>query len=112
MNIRFFFVKDRVDKKEIRIEYCPTEKMRADYFTKPLQGKLFYIHRDDIMNIDPSSPYHSGHRSVLGTSESALKVRDNEQPGPELVEADEMKKGLSYRDALVSGSSKAVKAVK
>jgi glutamine synthetase len=26
---------------------------------------LFYKIRDFIMNIDPTSPYHSGHRSVL-----------------------------------------------
>jgi len=45
VNIRFFFVKDLVDKKEIEIAYCPTETMLADYFTKPLQGKLFHLHR-------------------------------------------------------------------
>jgi hypothetical protein len=41
ISIRFFFVKDRVDKGEFTIEYCPTECMLADYFTKPLQGALF-----------------------------------------------------------------------
>ena len=30
MNIRFFFIKDQVDSKEIRIEYCPTGDMIAD----------------------------------------------------------------------------------
>ena len=49
VNIRFFFVKDLVDKKEIEIVYCPTETMLADYFTKPLQGKLFHLHRAVIM---------------------------------------------------------------
>ena len=42
MNIRFFFVKDQVASKEIRIEYCPTKEMVADFFTKPLQGSQFY----------------------------------------------------------------------
>ena len=37
----YFFVKDRLDKKEFRLEYCPTGNMIADYFTKPLQGALF-----------------------------------------------------------------------
>ena len=46
---RYFFVKDRVDQGEMRIEYCPTELMIADYFTKPLQGKLFIYMRDIIM---------------------------------------------------------------
>ena len=31
INIRCFFVKDRVDKKEVKIEYCPTENMLADF---------------------------------------------------------------------------------
>ena len=31
------------------IEYCPTYKMGADYFTKPLQGKPFNFMRDVIM---------------------------------------------------------------
>ena len=39
--------------------------MHADFFTKPLQGMLFYRLRDLIMNIAPESPYHSSHRSVL-----------------------------------------------
>ena len=40
-NIRYFFVKDMVDKKLVRVLYCPTGKMLADLFTKPLQGSLF-----------------------------------------------------------------------
>lgn len=59
------FVKDRVSNGEVRIEYCPTEEMWGDFFSKPLQGKLFFGFRDLIMNIDPSSLYHSSHRSVL-----------------------------------------------
>jgi hypothetical protein len=41
INIRYFFIKDRVDKKEVSILYCPTEDMIADFFTKPLQGVKF-----------------------------------------------------------------------
>ena len=39
MNIPYFFVKDQVDNKEIKIEYLGTEDMTADFFNKPLQGK-------------------------------------------------------------------------
>ena len=49
IDVRYFFTKDRVKKKEIEIEYCPTELMIADFFTKPLQGKTFKIYRDLIM---------------------------------------------------------------
>ena len=31
------------------MEYCPTDLMLADYFTKPLQGKLFRRYWNIIM---------------------------------------------------------------
>ena len=49
VHIRYFFVKDRVEKGEVKVEYCPTLQMVADYFTKPLQGSLFNKLRDVIM---------------------------------------------------------------
>ena len=49
IDIRYFFVKDRVDKKELEIKYCPTYMMLADFFTKPLQGKAFRVYRDVLM---------------------------------------------------------------
>jgi hypothetical protein len=67
MNIRYFHIKDRVDSKEMTIQHCPTADMLADFFTKPLQGRLFYKLRDQIMNLDSNSLYHSNHRSVLRT---------------------------------------------
>ena len=50
INIRYFFVKDRVDAGEIFIEYCPTERMLADILTKPLQGPAFREMRDLLLN--------------------------------------------------------------
>ena len=49
IDIRYFFTKDRVDKGEFKIEYCPTYNMVADYFSKPLQGRVFKFMRDIIM---------------------------------------------------------------
>ena len=49
INVRYFFIADRIKSKEIRIEYCPTGIMLADYFTKPLQGLIFRELRDMIM---------------------------------------------------------------
>ena len=47
--MQYFFIKDMVDKEEITIIYCPTEYMVADFFSYPLQGKLFVKFRDIIM---------------------------------------------------------------
>jgi hypothetical protein len=52
INIRFFFIKDRISGGEIELEYCPTDQMVGDYFTKPLQGAKFFFFRKIIMGED------------------------------------------------------------
>jgi hypothetical protein len=49
IDVRYFFIADRVKSGEIRIEHCPTGIMIADYFTKALQGAMFKKLRDMIM---------------------------------------------------------------
>ncbi len=56
MNIKYFFIKDRVEKGEVAIVFCPTNEMVADLFTKPLQGQAFRKFRAMIMNVDPAIP--------------------------------------------------------
>ena len=51
IKIQYFFVTNRIEAKELLIQHCPTLDMIADYFTKPLQGKLFRKFRDLIMGI-------------------------------------------------------------
>jgi hypothetical protein len=77
IDIRYFFVKDRVYQGEVCLEYCPTADKLADFFTKPLQGNLFYKFRDRIMNIDSNSQNHSSHRSVLKVSMHNSNCVDN-----------------------------------
>ena len=67
MKIRYFFVKDQIDSKEIRVEYCPTKRMLGDFFTKPTQGRLFQWQRDQIMGLDEDSEYYSGIKSIDAT---------------------------------------------
>ena len=50
INIRYFFVKDRVEQGDVKIEYKPTGEMIADILTKPLQGSLFARLRDLLLN--------------------------------------------------------------
>ena len=52
-HIIYIFFWDRLDKEELKIEYCPTQMMLTDYFTKPLKGKVFKIFRDVIMGYKP-----------------------------------------------------------
>ena len=46
-------MKDRVDKGEVSIKYCPLIHMLADFFTKPLQGRIFEIYSDVLMGRKP-----------------------------------------------------------
>jgi hypothetical protein len=83
-------VTNKIQNKEITLAYCPTDKMVADFFTKPLQGQKFRHFRDFILNIDPTDDivllnvsfgsippssnhgcsflHHGNHRSVLNGS--------------------------------------------
>ena len=51
INIRYFFITDRVANGEVTIKWCPTADMVGDYMTKPLQGNIFRKFRDIIMGI-------------------------------------------------------------
>jgi len=52
INIRYFYIKDVIDRGELEIEYCNTDDMIADYFSKPLQGEKFRKFRREIMNLE------------------------------------------------------------
>ena len=51
INVRYFFIKDKVDQGDIEIVYCPTRDMLGDYFTKPLQGNQFRKFRERILGL-------------------------------------------------------------
>ena len=51
INIRYFFITDRIENGELEVQYCPTDNMVADFFSKPLQGSKFTEFRKLIMNI-------------------------------------------------------------
>ena len=51
INIWYYFVTDRIDKKELSVEWCPTGDMIGDFMMKPNQGALFKRFRDQIMGV-------------------------------------------------------------
>ena len=51
MNIRYFFIADVQKRQHITIDYCPTDEMIGDFFTKPVRGAKFRRFRNIIMNI-------------------------------------------------------------
>ena len=104
---KYFWVKDRVDKGQVRIQYCPTRLMLADYFTKALQGKLFaflreiimgYRHIDEIL-LDPSFPLKERveniSKNVTGNNGTKHITRDEE-----LAKREDEKR--TYADVVMS----------
>ena len=49
-NIKYFYITDLIERKEVQIKYCPSDAMLADYMTKPLVGTKFIHFRQQIMN--------------------------------------------------------------
>ena len=55
LNVRYYFITDQVSKGNVLVKYCPTNMLIADFYTKPLQGKLFRIFQDIMLNIEDTT---------------------------------------------------------
>ena len=51
-DIKYFYVTDLIERKEVEIKFCPSDLMLADFMTKPLIGDQFLKMRKEIMNND------------------------------------------------------------
>ena len=51
INMRYFFVTDRIQKGDVLVEWCPTGSMTGDFLTNPNQGALFKRFRDVIVGV-------------------------------------------------------------
>jgi hypothetical protein len=54
INIRYFFITDRVKKEEVSVVWCPAGDIIGNFATKPLQGALFRKFREKIMGVTPA----------------------------------------------------------
>ena len=72
-DIRYFYIKDLIDRGIINLSHCISDDMIADFFTKPIQGKRFQILRDIVLNINSATV----HRSVLVNINSTYALPQN-----------------------------------
>lgn len=77
IDIRYFFIKDRIKTEGISIRHCPTEQMLADFFTKPLQGSLFRKFRNVILGYE-----HTGTLTKMVPVTHEERVEDRVSPTP------------------------------
>lgn len=50
INVRYFFIKERIENGEINVKHTKTDDMVADILTKPLQGERFFKLRNLLLN--------------------------------------------------------------
>ena len=74
IEIRYYFITDHIKRKNIHVDYCPTEAMISDFYTKPLQGSQFRKFRDFILNIDHDKR-PVGPQECVGTSSATMESR-------------------------------------
>jgi hypothetical protein len=51
IDVRYFYIKEKLEEKIVRLIHLPSEDMIADMLTKPLQGELFYKLREKLLNL-------------------------------------------------------------
>ena len=76
----YFFIQNRIEKREIGLEYYHTDKMVADFMKKPLQGKEFLEFRYRIIGMS------NGENIV-----EVRKVRD------EIAQHEDFQNGRTYK---------------
>jgi hypothetical protein len=90
INIRYYFVTDRINKDELTVEWCPTGDMTGDYMTKPTQGALFKSFRDQIMGVVPARDPGPGKtkkaKPVKTTKEKRTETNDKRRKRKPLQE--------------------------
>jgi hypothetical protein len=118
INIRYFFIVDRVKKEEVSVVWCPTGDMIGDFATKPLQGALFRKFRDQIMGVTPArDPGPGKTNSNVGKIKNkpnkgkakrlvppGKKAAPQECVGSRTQDRSKVKPGLVRKDIRSSGS--------
>jgi hypothetical protein len=73
-NIKYFYVTDLIGRDELKVEYCSTDEMLADYVTKPLVGGKFKLFRDLIINLY-GKRHRIGQQECVGQKINATKAK-------------------------------------
>ena len=83
INIRYYFITDRIMKQEESVEFCPTFDMIGGYFIKTLQGYQFRRFRNIVLGIheDDISAYNASGRALL--EELKLKLKKEKEESQE-----------------------------
>ena len=110
INIRYFWIKDRVKQEHISVRHCPTENMLGDFFTKPLQGSLFVRFRDVILGYKHIDTLSSTTHPIIPLEERVGNYDRNdgttvkESNGTAVTTMTSEKGGVTWADIVRNGT--------
>ena len=105
IEIKYFWVTDRIKNGNIEIVHCPTKQMIADYFTKALQGALFHLFRRVITGWDHISTVFDKDDVSQERVGNMREVRNNVNTSSKAKKAT-----LTYKEAVLK-QNKAVEKI-
>jgi hypothetical protein len=110
INIRYFWIKDRVKQEQISIRHCPTADMIGDFFTKPLQGGLFTRFRDVILGYKHVDTLNSTSPTIIPLEERVRNCDRNDSATVEendgrtvIMTTTPAKNGVTWVDIVKKG---------
>ena len=56
IDLRHFWMQEKITDGSIVVEHCPTEVMWANMLTKPVQGAQFIEEREGLTNWEQTTP--------------------------------------------------------
>ena len=72
INMRYFFITDQISNGRVKVVWCTTGDMTADFYTNSLQGAMFCDFRDNIMGVvsqpDPGPGKKTDRKKILDKS--------------------------------------------
>ena len=81
INIRYFYVTNKIKSGDVVIVYHPTGKLVRDYLTKPLNGTPFKNHRTTIMGVDNKSNTTEWNMKMLKSNiKNIWRIKDSLHP--------------------------------
>ena len=101
INIQYLFVTDQIKSKEMRVKYCPSELLIANFHTKSLQGALFQQFQNFILNInDPNcDELNYLKKGMIKKQELMRSVDDIKSTSQECVEQNAKKVQIVSEDS-------------
>ena len=113
LNIRYFFITNRIKKGDVRIIHCPTDMLIADFYTKPLQGKQFRIFRNLLLNLQEPTCVNYTKAKELEQKQPIQHILTSKKKCENYVklqECVENKMKRTYKDSVCSGLQVTTKA--